>query len=370
MAQLADTCKDVDLPTSLSFSPSSSKSQSMQHPSSDDDGDRPAPPHFAASLHKPIIQINGSSPLLAGMDNAPLAPHHRLSSRSCSALVDAGARFGQSLLQLQQPSSWHAPSTTATFLNDRQANSCDRRKQASLDSSLLSSSFQASLQQPSSWHAPTTVVSTATFLNDRQSNSFDRRKQASLDSSTKRSPRLLAKHSTNNRRRREHGSRKSSHHDPCRHSMTPSRSPSPSSTSHSYLLPTPFILDSKYAPVPVVGKQRYLSVPSAALPPSPALSEHGENHEPVSSCHLGPASNCTSKYHQWLGVPGIRFAGYRLIRTLGRGAFSVVKLAQDVDTNILYAMKIMSKKSLRKHASLSSSVYSEIQLLQVCFDTL
>lgn len=55
---------------------------------------------------------------------------------------------------------------------------------------------------------------------------------------------------------------------------------------------------------------------------------------------------------------------YKLLRTIGHGNFSTVKLAQHLRTGKHYALKILSKRALFAHQILSYSISSEIQLLK------
>lgn len=54
---------------------------------------------------------------------------------------------------------------------------------------------------------------------------------------------------------------------------------------------------------------------------------------------------------------------YSLVRTLGSGAYSKVKLAQDQNTGEYYAIKIMKNVSEEKNKKFIDSVVSEVETM-------
>ena len=56
---------------------------------------------------------------------------------------------------------------------------------------------------------------------------------------------------------------------------------------------------------------------------------------------------------------------YRIIKTIGTGAFSTVKLAIDLKTDKKVALKLISKSMIAQNASMEESVENEINLMKV-----
>ncbi len=54
---------------------------------------------------------------------------------------------------------------------------------------------------------------------------------------------------------------------------------------------------------------------------------------------------------------------YSLVRTLGSGAYSKVKLAQDTETGEYYAIKIMKGADEEKNRKMIENVISEVQTM-------
>ena len=57
-----------------------------------------------------------------------------------------------------------------------------------------------------------------------------------------------------------------------------------------------------------------------------------------------------------------RINQYQMVKKLGQGSFGKVKLCYDVNTNLYYAVKIMSKDKLkRKMVSFNKNAYANVQ---------
>lgn len=62
---------------------------------------------------------------------------------------------------------------------------------------------------------------------------------------------------------------------------------------------------------------------------------------------------------------GVIIGNYRLIRTLGEGTTGKVKLAQNIDTNELYAIKIIKKSNFATKPNLEMKINREIALMRI-----
>lgn len=108
-----------------------------------------------------------------------------------------------------------------------------------------------------------------------------------------------------------------------------------------------------------------LNLNNASISQKPRRSPQKSSHSPLKpslSAPMLPTGSSKSpndaEFYPILGR-------YMLMKTIGRGTFSVVKLGRHVETGKQYALKIMSKKTLRRVARLQNSVWSEISLMRI-----